>query len=218
MRKIEAIDGLEQFLPNHSIIEDLILPVVEGGVDADVQLHKVATVVWENMNLRKSFLKNVGLPAKKCFYEDGNYIRRGKRDFLILDLDGEDSDITLEAIKDRLSRFLSMRYEYDLAKTLKELGYEVRHSTEFEDKVLKIDLLIKLDQDVLGVSVFKSDMEMALRKLRMRKTQDGHRVFFQIQNGPFNPALDKVTVGQWMEEVKQGQHQFILKNNIWEVA
>ena len=77
MRKIEAIDGLEQFLPNHSIVEDLILPVVEGGVDADVQLHKVATVVWENMNLRKSFLKNVGLPAKKCFYEDGNYIRRG---------------------------------------------------------------------------------------------------------------------------------------------
>lgn len=218
MRKIEAIDGLEQFLPNHSIIEDLILPVVEGGVDADVQLHKVATVVWENMNLRKSFLKNVGLPAKKCFYEDGNYIRRGKRDFLILDLDGEDSDITLEAIKDRLSRFLSMRYEYDLAKTLKELGYEVRHSTEFEDKVLKIDLLIKLDQDVLGVSVFKSDMEMALRKLRMRKTQDGHRVFFQVQDGPFNPTLDKLTVWQWMEEVKQGQHQFILKNNIWEVA
>lgn len=218
MRKIEAIDGLEQFLPNHSIIEDLILPVVEGGVDADVQLHKVATVVWENMNLRKSFLKNVGLPAKKCFYEDGNYIRRGKRDFLILDLDGEDSDITLEAIKDRLSRFLSMRYEYDLAKTLKELGYEVRHSTEFEDKVLKIDLLIKLDQEVLGVSVFKSDMEMALRKLRMRKTQDGHRVFFQIQNGPFNPALDKLAVWQWMEEVKQGQHQFILKNNTWEVA
>lgn len=218
MRKIEAIDGLEQFLPNHSIVEDLILPVVEGGVDADVQLHKVATVVWENMNLRKSFLKNVGLPAKKCFYEDGNYIRRGKRDFLILDLDGEDSDITLEAIKDRLSRFLSMRYEYDLAKTLKELGYEVRHSTEFEDKVLKIDLLIKLDQDVLGVSVFKSDMEMALRKLRMRKTQDGHRVFFQIQEGPFNPTLDKLTVWQWMEEVKQGQHQFILKNNIWEVA
>lgn len=218
MRKIEAIDGLEQFLPNHSIVEDLILPVVEGGVDADVQLHKVATVVWENMNLRKSFLKNVGLPAKKCFYEDGNYIRRGKRDFLILDLDGEDSDITLEAIKDRLSRFLSMRYEYDLAKTLKELGYEVRHSTEFEDKVLKIDLLIKLDQDVLGVSVFKSDMEMALRKLRMRKTQDGHRVFFQVQDGPFNPTLDKLTVWQWMEEVKQGQHQFILKNNIWEVA
>ena len=218
MRKIEAIDGLEQFLPNHSIIEDLILPVVEGGVDADVQLHKVATVVWENMNLRKSFLKNVGLPAKKCFYEDGNYIRRGKRDFLILDLDGEDSDITLEAIKDRLSRFLSMRYEYDLAKTLKELGYEVRHSTEFEDKVLKIDLLIKLDQEVLGVSVFKSDMEMALRKLRMRKTQDGHRVFFQVQDGPFNPTLDKLTVWQWMEEVKQGQHQFILKNNIWEVA
>lgn len=218
MRKIEAIDGLEQFLPNHSIIEDLILPVVEGGVDADVQLHQVATVVWENMNLRKSFLKNVGLPAKKCFYEDGNYIRRGKRDFLILDLDGEDSDITLEAIKDRLSRFLSMRYEYDLAKTLKELGYEVRHSTEFEDKVLKIDLLIKLDQDVLGVSVFKSDMEMALRKLRMRKTQDGHRVFFQVQDGPFNPTLDKLTVWQWMEEVKQGQHQFILKNNIWEVA
>ena len=218
MRKIEAIDGLEQFLPNHSIIEDLILPVVEGGVDADVQLHKVATVVWENMNLRKSFLKNVGLPAKKCFYEDGNYIRRGKRDFLILDLDGEDSDITLEAIKDRLSRFLSMRYEYDLAKTLKELGYEVRHSTEFEDKVLKIDLLIKLDQDVLGVSVFKSDMEMALRKLRMRKTQDGHRVFFQVQDGPFNPTLDKLTVWQWMEEVKQGQHQFILKNNNWEVA
>ena len=218
MRKIEAIDGLEQFLPNHSIIEDLILPVVEGGVDADVQLHKIATVVWENMNLRKSFLKNVGLPAKKCFYEDGNYIRRGKRDFLILDLDGEDSDITLEAIKDRLSRFLSMRYEYDLAKTLRELGYEVRHSTEFEDKVLKIDLLIKLDQDVLGVSVFKSDMEMALRKLRMRKTQDGHRVFFQVQDGPFNPTLDKLTVWQWMEEVKQGQHQFILKNNIWEVA
>lgn len=218
MRKIEAIDGLEQFLPNHSIVEDLILPVVEGGVDADVQLHQVATVVWENMNLRKSFLKNVGLPAKKCFYEDGNYIRRGKRDFLILDLDGEDSDITLEAIKDRLSRFLSMRYEYDLAKTLKELGYEVRHSTEFEDKVLKIDLLIKLDQDVLGVSVFKSDMEMALRKLRMRKTQDGHRVFFQVQDGPFNPTLDKLTVWQWMEEVKQGQHQFILKNNIWEVA
>lgn len=218
MRKIEAIDGLEQFLPNHSIVEDLILPVVEGGVDADVQLHKVATVVWENMNLRKSFLKNVGLPAKKCFYEDGNYIRRGKRDFLILDLDGEDSDITLEAIKDRLSRFLSMRYEYDLAKTLKELGYEVRHSTEFEDKVLKIDLLIKLDQDVLGVSVFKSDMEMALKKLRMRKTQDGHRVFFQVQDGPFNPTLDKLTVWQWMEEVKQGQHQFILKNNIWEVA
>lgn len=218
MRKIEAIDGLEQFLPNHSIIEDLILPVVEGGVDADVQLHKVATVVWENMNLRKSFLKNVGLPAKKCFYEDGNYIRRGKRDFLILDLDGEDSDITLEAIKDRLSRFLSMRYEYDLAKTLKELGYEVRHSTEFEDKVLKIDLLIKLDQDVLGVSVFKSDIEMALKKLRMRKTQDGHRVFFQVQDGPFNPTLDKLTVWQWMEEVKQGQHQFILKNNNWEVA
>ncbi len=218
MRKIEAIDGLEQFLPNHSIVEDLILPVVEGGVDADVQLHKVATVVWENMYLRKSFLKNVGLPAKKCFYEDGNYIRRGKRDFLILDLDGEDSDITLEAIKDRLSRFLSMRYEYDLAKTLRELGYEVRHSTEFEDKVLKIDLLIKLDQDVLGVSVFKSDMEMALRKLRMRKTQDGHRVFFQIQEGPFNPTLDKLTVWQWMEEVKQGQHQFILKNNIWEVV
>ena len=218
MRKIEAIDGLEQFLPNHSIIEDLILPVVEGGVDADVQLHKVATVVWENMYLRKSFLKNVGLPAKRCFYEDGNYIRRGKRDFLILDLDGEDSDITLEAIKDRLSKFLSMRYEYDLAKTLRELGYEVRHSTEFEDKVLKIDLLIKLDQDVLGVSVFKSDMEMALRKLRMRKTQDGHRVFFQIQEGPFNPTLDKLTVWQWMEEVKQGQHQFILKNNIWEVV
>ena len=218
MRKIEAIDGLEQFLPNHSIVEDLILPVVEGGVDADVQLHQVATVVWENMNLRKSFLKNVGLPAKKCFYEDGNYIRRGKRDFLILDLDGEDSDITLEAIKDRLSRFLSMRYEYDLAKTLKELGYEVRHSTEFEDKVLKIDLLIKLDQEVIGVSVFKSDIEMALKKLRMRKTQDGHRVFFQVQDGPFNPTLDKLTVWQWMEEVKQGQHQFILKNNIWEVA
>ena len=218
MRKVQAIDGLDQYLPHQNIVEDLILPIVEGGVDEDVQLHQVAMTVWEKMNKNKSILKNYGIVAKKSLYEEGDYIKRDKRDYLLLDLDGADSDITFEAIKDRLSNFLSMRLEYDLAKTLKELGYEVRHSTEFEDKVLKIDLLIRLEQDILGVSVFKSDMETALSKLRKRTTQDGHRVFFQVQKGPFNPTLDKLTVWQWMEEVKQGQHQFILKNKTWEVA
>lgn len=218
MRKVQAIDGLDQYLPHQNIVEDLIIPVVEGGVDVDVQLHQVAMIVWEKMNKNKSILKNYGIVAKRSLYEEGDYIKRDKKDYLLLDLDGADSDITFEAIKDRLSNFLSMRYEYDLAKTLKELGYEVRHSTEFEDKILKIDLLIRLDQDILGVSVFRSDMETALRKLRKRTTQDGHRVFFQVQKGPFNPTLDKLAVWQWMEEVKQGQHQFILKNKTWEVA
>lgn len=219
--KAQAIDGLGHFLSNsNSIYRELVMPVMSGKVSKDIQIGVIASQIKYNMmyeaNTNGGKIEVVG---KSKYYPVGNWTKKEASDgtvleYLTLDLKGEDADLFDEDyLEKRIENFLNMSHEYNLLKNLKKLGYEVRASSENEDKYKKVDLILVNKYDEwLGISVYKSSDEIALSKLhKVNYGQFNHRLAYNVYKYGSPKKIENVK--KWINDCNSGKNHIIIEKD-----
>lgn len=221
-QKVQAIDGFGKYLSNtNDIKEALVMPVVKGKGLEESQLKIVADQIRFNM-LHEAHYNNgkIDVVGKSKYYPQGSWdikVNSVGKYFEVLELDihGEDADILIEGyLEKRLSNYFNMVHEYNLLKTLRSLGYNVRLASENEDKKKKVDLILTNNKgEWIGIHVYKSNNSTALCKLDSTNIdQFISRYGYNVLE--YGSALNKDNVKKWIKDVRSGKNKILYNEKI----
>lgn len=219
--KCQALDGLSTYLSNsNSIYKELVKPIISNKVAKDIQIKVVASQIkWNMLHEAHCNGGKVEVVGKSKYYPVGNWDIKcnSKGEFfevITLDLHGEDKDIfEKDYLERRLENFLNMGHEVNLLRNLKSMGFDVRGSSDYEDRILKADLVLYNSKNKkIGVSVYKSSNRTALDKLRNSNKDNFHRrvAYNVLEYG--KPSV-KDNVRRWVADVSDGYNEIIFKED-----